>query len=94
MSVSTINFIVTTIGRPSLRATVASVERWDGDELLVIKHDPPGGNWGNADFYFISSTGWGNRYGFAWREEVTVLMGHDDPYVFVNNKGRLREGVV
>ena len=46
---STISFIVPTIGRPSLQATVASVERWDGDELLVIKHDPPGGNWGNAE---------------------------------------------
>ena len=192
---STISFIVPTIGRPSLQATVTSVERWVGDELLVIKHDPPGGNWGNAerqhgqdiakcdylafiddddvyvpghrkmmadairecpsmpivfriqypngqklwqpsnfagrppqikngnvssqmflfpndksmlakwhqmptwrgrasDFYFISSTGWGNRSGFVWRDEVTVLMGHDDPYIFVNNRGRMREGVV
>ena len=191
---STISFIIPTIGRPSLQATVASVERWLGDELLVIKHDPPGGNWGNAerqhgqdiakgdylafiddddtyvpghrqmmalaiwenpgkpiifqiqypngkrlwqpskfadrppqikngnvssqmflfpndktklarwlqvptwrgrasDFYFASSTGWGNRCGFAWREEVLVLMGHDDPYIFVHNTGRLREEV-
>ena len=192
---STISFVVPTIGRPSLQATVNSVERWAGDELLVVKHDPPGGNWGNAerqhgqdiakcdylafiddddvyvpghrqlmataireapgkpiifriqypngkrlwqpskfadrppqikngnvssqmflfpndktklarwlqvptwrgrasDFYFASSTGWGNRCGFAWREEVLVLMGHDDPYIFVHNTGRLREEVV
>ena len=191
---STISFVVPTIGRPSLQATLTSIEQRVGDELLVMQHNPPGGNWGNAerqhgqdiakcdylafiddddvyvphhrqmmaaaiwenpgkplifriqypngsklwrpsmwpgrppqikngnlssqmflfpndrtklagwlqtpkwrgrasDFYFASSTGWGNRYGFVWREEVTVLMGHDDPYVFVNNRGRLREEV-
>ena len=192
---STISFIVPTIGRPSLQATVASVDRWAEDELLVIKHDPPSGNWGNAerqhgqdlakceyiafiddddvyvpehrqmmadaikenpgkpivfriqypngsklwqpsnfagrppeirngnistqmflfpndktklgnwiqhktwkgrgaDFYFIARTGWGNRSGFVWKDQVLVLMGHDDPYIFVNSRGKLREGVV
>lgn len=45
----TISFIVPTIGRPSLQATLDSIEQWDGDELLVIQHDPPSGNWGNAE---------------------------------------------
>lgn len=189
-----ISFIVPTIGRPTLQATLASIESWPGDEVLPIRHDPPSGNWGNAerqqgqdlarcaylafiddddvyvqghrrmmneairenpdkpivfriqypngqklwqpsniagrppeirngnvssqmflfpndktklthwiqhrtwrgrgaDFYFIASTGWGNRSGFVWKDQVLVLMGHDDPYIFVNNKGRLREEV-
>jgi glycosyltransferase involved in cell wall biosynthesis len=45
----TISFIVPTIGRDSLKKTVASVETWPGDELLVIQHNPPSGNWGNAE---------------------------------------------
>lgn len=45
----TISFIVPTIGRDSLQDTIASIELWDGDELLVIQHDPPSCNWGNNE---------------------------------------------
>lgn len=45
----TISFIVPTTGRPSLKKTLASIETWPGDELLVIQHNPPSGNWGNAE---------------------------------------------
>jgi glycosyltransferase involved in cell wall biosynthesis len=45
----TISFIVPTIGRESLKKTVESIETWPGDELLVIQHNPPSNNWGNAE---------------------------------------------
>ena len=45
----TISFIVPTIGRDSLQATLGSIEKWPGDEILVIRHNPPSGNWGNAE---------------------------------------------
>lgn len=46
---ATISFIIPTIGRPSLKKTLSSIETWLGDEILVIKHNPPSGNWGNAE---------------------------------------------
>ncbi len=45
----TISFIVPTTGRVSIEKTLASIEKWPGDEILVIKHDPPSKNWGNAE---------------------------------------------
>lgn len=45
----TISFVIPSIGRPSLQETVASIQLWPGDELLVIEHDPPSNNWGNAE---------------------------------------------
>jgi len=45
----TISFIVPSIGRESLKETIESIQLWEGDELLVIKHDPPSGNWGNDE---------------------------------------------
>ena|SRR3990167_3907052 len=45
----TISFIVPTIGRASLKKTLASIELWPKDELLVIQHNPPSRNWGNAE---------------------------------------------
>ncbi|MBI2009517.1 glycosyltransferase family 2 protein [Candidatus Saccharibacteria bacterium] len=45
----TISFIIPTIGRESLKETLASIETWPGDEVLVIHHTPPSGNWGNAE---------------------------------------------
>jgi glycosyltransferase involved in cell wall biosynthesis len=45
----TISFIIPTIGRESLKRTVNSITPWDGDEVLVIQHNPPSGNWGNAE---------------------------------------------
>jgi hypothetical protein len=32
-----------------LKKTLDSIEKRPGDEILVIKHDPPTGNWGNAE---------------------------------------------
>lgn len=45
----TISFIVPSIGRETLKKTLSSIETWPGDEVLVIKHNPPSNNWGNAE---------------------------------------------
>jgi len=45
----TISFIIPTIGRESLGKTLTSLHSWRGDEVLVIKHSPPSGNWGNSE---------------------------------------------
>lgn len=60
-----ISFIVPTIGRPSLAATLRSIECWPGDEVLVVGNVgevasvagthyrlipcEPGGDWGHAE---------------------------------------------
>lgn len=57
-----ISFIVATIGRPSLADTLASIDLWPGDELIVIGavadrvdgavrfvSSPPGGDWGSTE---------------------------------------------
>ena len=57
-----ISFIIATIGRPSLAATLASIEIWPGDEIIVIgavpnRVDghiryvscPPGHDWGSTE---------------------------------------------
>ncbi len=46
---NTISFIVPTVGRPSLGAAIRSIEPWVGDEVIVVKLDPPGGHWGNEE---------------------------------------------
>jgi len=45
----TISFIVPTKGRNSLQSTLNSIKQRPGDEVLVIQHNPPSGNWGNAE---------------------------------------------
>ena len=45
----TISFIIPTTGRESLKKTIDSIEKWSGDEVLVIQHKPPSKNWGNAE---------------------------------------------
>lgn len=57
-----ITFLVPSLGRPSLRATLDSIETWPGDEILVVGSmgdvvDPrvrllpcePGGDWGHTE---------------------------------------------
>lgn len=57
-----ISFIVATLGRPSLEATLASIETLPGDEILVVGNvkegkrgnvryipHPPGGDWGHTE---------------------------------------------
>lgn len=57
-----ISFIVATVGRPSLADTLASIELWPGDELIVIGNvptqtdgqvrsitSPPGNDWGSTE---------------------------------------------
>lgn len=46
---ATISFIIPTTGRPTLAKTLASIETWHGDEILIVKHNPPSGNWGNSE---------------------------------------------
>lgn len=60
-----ISFIVPTLGRPSLIATLKSIELWPGDEILVVgnvregtsgqvRYIPhlPGGDWGHTERNF------------------------------------------
>lgn len=62
MTAATITFIVPTVGRESLIATLNSIECWPGDEILIVgdRHrvkDPrarfvdckPGGDWGHTE---------------------------------------------
>lgn len=46
---ATISFIIPTIGRPSLKRTLSSIEKWPRDEMWVIQHVPPSGTWGNLE---------------------------------------------
>ena len=41
--------MIPTIGRESLQQTIDSIEKWPGDEILVIQHNPPSGRWGNVE---------------------------------------------
>jgi len=45
----TVSFIVPTTGRPSLKKTIASIDLWPGDELLVVSHLEPQGFYGFAE---------------------------------------------
>ena len=57
-----ISFIIATLGRPSLADTLASIDLWPGDEVIVIGNvetrtdgpvrylaTPPGGDWGSTE---------------------------------------------
>lgn len=46
---NTISFVIPTIGRESLKRTLASIEKWEGDEIWAIQHFPPSKTWGNAE---------------------------------------------
>lgn len=46
---NTISFVIPTIGRESLKRTLASIEKREGDEIWAIQHFPPSGTWGNAE---------------------------------------------
>ena len=49
MSHPTISYIIPSIGRESVKRTLASIEQWPGDEVLVIQLDTPSGTYGNAE---------------------------------------------
>lgn len=44
-----ITYIVPTIGRESLSDTIASIDLWDGDEILVYRRHPPAKTWGYTE---------------------------------------------
>jgi hypothetical protein len=61
---SMITFLIPTIGRPSLQATLESIELWQGDEILLVSgsimaapltkkvrqiYCPPGKDWGHTE---------------------------------------------
>jgi len=46
---SAISFVIPTIGRETLKRTLASIEKRDGDEILAIQFDKPSGTWGNRE---------------------------------------------
>lgn len=48
-TMETISYIIPSIGRESLARTVASIEKQPGDEIIVVQHTPPSGNWGNDE---------------------------------------------
>jgi predicted O-methyltransferase YrrM len=45
----TISYIIPSLGRPSLKKTLASIETWPGDQILVIQHNPPSWDWGSSE---------------------------------------------
>src|SRR6266550_7689236 len=67
-----ISFIIPTIGRETLKRTVDSVEKWEGDEIIVVQHHPPSGTWGNAE----------RKEGIAKAEgDYLAFMDDDDYYL-------------
>jgi hypothetical protein len=46
---TSISFIVATTGRESLAATLASIDLWPGDEILLARGKPPAGDWGHTE---------------------------------------------
>jgi glycosyltransferase involved in cell wall biosynthesis len=46
---NTISFVIPSIGRKSLQKTLDSIEKWPGDEVIVVQHHPPSGTWGNLE---------------------------------------------
>lgn len=82
-----ISFIVATLGRPSLRATLRSIETLPGDEILVVGHAephylqrpcirflpcPPGGDWGHAERNYATPLA---------RGQYVAHIDDDDTYV-------------
>lgn len=45
----TVSFIIPTIGRKSLQKTLDSIETWEGDEVIVIRHEGPPSGWGGRE---------------------------------------------
>lgn len=71
----TISFIIPTIGRKTLKRTLASIEKWPGDEVLVIQHNPPSGNWGNAERQEGTDRATGDYLAFIDDDDV-YIPGH------------------
>lgn len=80
-----ISFIVPTIGRPSLLATLKSIETFPGDEILVVGNVPqcevenvryipcdPGGDWGHSERNFATPLA---------RGQYIAHIDDDDTYV-------------
>lgn len=44
---ASISFIIPTIGRPSLQRTLASIDKYSDDEVIVVEDIPPTRMWGN-----------------------------------------------
>lgn len=80
---ATISFIVPTIGKPSLKNTLASIETRPGDEVLVIQHHPPSGNWGNAE-----------RQEGVDKAKCDYLAFIDDDDVYVTGHRKLMEDAI
>lgn len=50
MTSETVSFIIPTLGqRESLQRTIESIERWEGDEILVINLNLPPKGWGGRE---------------------------------------------
>ncbi len=73
----TISFIIPTIGRESLKRTLGSIEKWEGDEILVIQHQPPSRTWGNKERNEAIAKATSDYLAFIDDDDYYVL-GHRD----------------
>jgi len=83
-----ISFLLPTVGRPSLEKTLASIECWPGDEILLISSSPrsddprvrfipcaPGKNWGHAERNYATPFATG-RYLAHIDDDDVYVPGH------------------
>ena len=70
-----ISFIIPSINRRSLHDTVASIELWDGDEILVEYDIPPSGRWGNDQRNNAMLRARGDYLAFI-DDDDTYVLGH------------------
>lgn len=79
-----ITFIVPSIGRPSLAATLASIECWPGDEILVVGDHVQVNDWRVRSLQHAPGMDWGHtERNFAMpfaRESYIAHIDDDDIY--------------
>ena len=44
-----ISYLIPSLSRPTLARTLASIELWPGDEIVVVRRTPPGGDFGHTE---------------------------------------------
>ena len=84
---ATISFVIATVGRESIQKTLASIETWDGDEIVIagaglppsVRDDrvrhlacEPGHDWGHRERNFVAG---------KLRGDYVAHIDDDDAYV-------------